>query len=208
MTREEQLAFLKEVIQKEAEHLARLADQVDEGYLEAARLLAECRGHVLVGGAGTSNAVAARLAHLLSCSGVPALFIHPADSLHGTSGAIRPEDTVIAISKGGETAEVVKFATIAKERGAKLIAFTERPDSPLGLMAHAVVRVRVAPDADPFGMIATTSSLANAIVGDAFCALLLKLKGYTLEEFARTHPGGAVGRKLAEMGFEGRRCGL
>jgi len=151
--------------------------------------------------------VAARLAHLLSCSGVPALFIHPADSLHGTSGAIRPEDTVIAISKGGETAEVVKFAAIAKERGAKLIAFTER-DSPLGSMAHAVVRVRVAPDADPFGMIATTSSLANAIVGDAFCTLLLKLKGYTLEEFARTHPGGAVGCKLAEMGFEGRRCGL
>jgi len=201
MTSDEQLQLMRETIQEETGYLRTLADQVGSGHLEAVKMMSACRGHVLVGGVGTSRAVAERMAHLLCCCGVPALFIHPADSLHGTSGAIRPDDVIIAISKGGETTDVIKFTGIAAERGARIIAFTEKPDSTLGRMAQAVVPIKVAPEADPFGMIATTSSLANAIVGDALCVLLLKLKDYSLEEFGRTHPGGAVGYKLADMGM-------
>src|SRR5581483_6506840 len=107
----------------------------------AAELLLRTRGHILAGGAGTSNAVAARLAHLLSCCGAPAVWLHPADSLHGASGAVRPEDAVVLISKGGETTEVNQFAAIAKSRGPALVVMTEDPASELGQMADAIVHI-------------------------------------------------------------------
>lgn len=198
MNDREILALLRDTIVKEARMLETLAELVDEGYLRALKLIVECKGHVFVTGVGTSHAIAWRLAHLLSCSGAPSVFIHPADSLHGSSGAITANDVLIAISKGGETDEVIKFAQIAQKRGARIVAMTEAPKSTLGSMADEVITVRVPPEADPFTMIATGSSLANSIVGDALCVAVQQLKGYTKESFAVTHPGGAVGKKLHE----------
>jgi len=190
---------MRATLEREARILNEIAGTLDAS--DAVDLILATKGHVLVGGAGTSNTVAARFAHLLSCSGQPALFLHPADSLHGSSGAVTPGDTVILISKGGKTVEVNRFAAIAKQRGAKLIAFTENPESELGRLADAIVRVQIPADSDPFGMVATSSSLTNAAVADAICETILAEKGYTKEAFAATHPAGAVGERIVREGI-------
>jgi arabinose-5-phosphate isomerase len=126
------------------------------------------------------------------------LFIHPGDSQHGLSGAVTSRDVLIALSKGGETAEVNFLAAAARQRGAKVIAFTEKPESTLGRQSDLVLCIKAPPDVDPYGMIATGSSLVNAAVGDALCVALLHMRGYTREQFGETHPGGAVGKRIAE----------
>jgi len=193
---DEILKIARSVIQNEIHSVTTLIDQLDNGFVETVERILECKGHVLVSGAGTSNPVAARLAHLLSCCGTPALFIHPGDSQHGLAGAITAQDVLLAISKGGETIEVNHLARVAINRGATLIGLTEKPDSTLGKLSHVVLHVQAPPGSDPLGMIATGSSLVNAVVGDALCVVLLQLRDYTLEEFKETHPGGAVGKKL------------
>ncbi|UCC65170.1 MAG: SIS domain-containing protein [Anaerolineae bacterium] len=197
MSQREILELARSTIEREIAGVATLLERLDDAFVEAAHRLLACEGHVLVAGAGTSNPVAARLAHLLSCCGTPALFIHPGDSQHGLSGAVTERDVLIAISKGGETTEVNHLVRVAKRRGATLIALTENPNSTLGRLSHVVLHVRAPPDVDPYGMIATGSSLINAALGDALCVVLLKLRGYSLDDFGLTHPGGAVGKKLA-----------
>lgn len=197
MQANEILATAQEVLEVESRSVAALVDQIDQNFVSIAQVLLNCTGHVLVAGAGTSNAVGARFAHLLSCCGTPALFIHPGDSQHGLSGAVTDRDALIAISKGGTTTEVNYLADIAKKRGATVIAFTEKPDSPLGQMSDHVLRIQAQPEVDPYGMIATGSSLTVCGMTDALCVVLLKLRGYTKDKFGETHPGGAVGVALA-----------
>jgi arabinose-5-phosphate isomerase len=192
------IAKAREVVQREAHAVSALAGQFDASLAQVVDLLLRCRGHILVAGAGTSHAMAQRFAHLLSCSGTPALCINAADSLHGGAGAITADDVVFVISKGGHSAEINQFAQIARERGAKIVAQTENPASPLAQMSDAVYHVQATGDVDPYEMIATGSSLVNGAADDALCVLLLELRGYSLEQFGMTHPGGAVGRKLAE----------
>jgi arabinose-5-phosphate isomerase len=194
----EMVAKAREVVEREAQAVRALAGQFDDSLADIVALLLDCQGHVLVAGAGTSRAMARRFAHLLSCCGTPALCINAADSMHGGAGAITSSDVVFIISKGGYSAEINQFAEIARERGAKIIAQTENPGSPLGQMSDAVFNVRAVGDVDPYGMIATGSSLVNGAAGDALCVLLLELRGYSRDEFGMTHPGGAVGKKLAE----------
>jgi len=191
------VARARKIVRREAEAVGALAGQLDESLADIVSLLDQCQGHVLVTGAGTSRAVAQRLAHLLSCSGTPSLFISASDGLHGTSGAITPNDVVYLISKGGHSAEINQFAEIARARGAKLIAQTESPESPLARICDAVFKVKTVGDVDPYGMVATGSSLVNGAAGDVLCVLLLELRNYTKEAFGQTHPGGAVGKKLA-----------
>jgi arabinose-5-phosphate isomerase len=140
--------------------------------------------------------MAQRFAHLLSCSGTPALCVNAADCLHGGSGAITANDVVYIISKGGKSAEINQFVEIARQRGAQIVAQTESSDSPLGRMSDAVFNVKAIGDVDPYGMIATGSSLVNGAAGDVLCVLLLEARGYSRDEFGKTHPGGAVGQKL------------
>ncbi|HVN81055.1 MAG TPA: SIS domain-containing protein [Terriglobia bacterium] len=200
----DRLDRMRATLRKEARILEQLASVLDDRVNSPVDLLLETKGHVLVAGSGTSNPVALRFAHLLSCCGLPALFIHPADSLHGGSGAIKPEDTLVLISKGGRTAEINRLARIARKRGARVVAVTEAPESELGQLADDIIRVKVAADSDPFGLVATSSSLANAAVLDAVCETVLVEKGYSLQSFAETHPGGAVGTKIEEKGLGNR----
>ncbi len=188
----------KEIIRNESRGLEAIESQINPSILQVLELLLNRKGKVLVTGAGTSRTVAERFAHLLSCCGIPSLFIHSADALHGGAGAIQEEDVVYIISKGGQSAEINQFAAIANERGAKIIAHTEKPDSPLGKMADVVYPIVAPEGVDPFGMIATGSSLANSAACDVLCVLLLEISGYTKENFGKTHPGGAVGKKLAD----------
>jgi D-arabinose 5-phosphate isomerase GutQ len=190
------VARARRVIEREILGLQALADQLDESLEAVVELLLDCRGHVLVTGAGTSHAVAQRFAHLLSCSGTPALCVSAADSLHGGAGAVRAEDVVFAISKGGCSAEINQFVEIARARGARIIAQTEDPASPLAQISDVVFRIQAAGEVDPYGMIATGSSLVNAAAGDVLCVLLLERRGYSREAFGMTHPGGAVGHRL------------
>jgi arabinose-5-phosphate isomerase len=198
ISKKELIEHARSVVERESRAVKALADQFGDGLEKVVDLLFNCTGHVLVTGAGTSHAVAQRFAHLLSCCGTPALSVSAADCLHGGSGAVRSGDVLFIISKGGQSREINSFAGIARERGAKIVAQTETPRSPLGRMSDAVFEVRAGEGVDPYGMIATGSSLVNAAAGDALCALLLQLRGYTREDFGRTHPEGAVGKKLEE----------
>jgi D-arabinose 5-phosphate isomerase GutQ len=186
------------IIQRDADAVRQLAESVDRRWLQVINLLLICEGHVFVTGAGTSHAVAERLAHLLSCSGIPALPISAADAMHGGSGAVTDRDLVYAISKGGHSAEVNGFIEIAKSRGATIVAQTEALDSPLAAMSDAVLLVPKAEGIDPYGMVATGSSLVAAAVGNVLCGLVLEAQGYTREAFGQTHPSGAVGRMFSE----------
>jgi arabinose-5-phosphate isomerase len=197
-TTNELLVRAREVIAREAHAVDAVSQQLDESVAGVARLLLSCEGHVLVTGAGTSRAVAQRFAHLLSCCGTPALLLNAADCLHGGAGAIGDKDVLYVISKGGHSREINRVVQIAKEKGARVIAHTEDPNSPLAQMSDAVYRVKAPEEVDPYGMIATGSSLVNGAACDVLCVLLLELRGYSKEAFGATHPEGAVGKKLAE----------
>lgn len=188
----------RQIVEREAAAVAALADQFNDDLVAVVEMLLQCRGHVLVTGTGTSKAVAQRMAHLLSCCGTPALFINAADTLHGGAGAMKADDVVFIISKGGRSAEVNRFAEMAHAQGASTIALTEKPEAPLGQIVDRTFRIEATGDVDPYGMIATGSSLVNAAACDALCVLLLELRGYTKQQFGATHPGGAVGHKLAD----------
>jgi arabinose-5-phosphate isomerase len=192
------VARARTVIEREAAGVGALADQMSETLVDVVEVLYKCKGHVLVAGAGTSHAMAQRLAHLLSCCGTPALCIDACDSLHGASGALCPEDVLYVISKGGRTAEINALAEIARARGSTVVAQCESLDSPLARMSDVVYQIVAPRDVDPYGMIATGSSLVNGAAGDVLCVLLLERRGYTKAQFGETHPGGAVGVKLAE----------
>lgn len=188
----------REVVAREADAVRTLTEQVDESVAGIAQMMLDCQGHILVAGAGTSRAIAGRFAHLLSCCGTPALALNAADCLHGGAGAITGRDIVYVISKGGRSREINSLVEIAKQKSAKIIAHTEDPDSPLAKMSDAIYRIKAPEGVDPYGMIATSSSLVNAAACDVLCLLLLDLRGYTREQFGATHPEGAVGRKIAE----------
>ncbi|MEJ2704762.1 MAG: SIS domain-containing protein [Sedimentisphaerales bacterium] len=196
MSKEQILEEARRALQAEADAVRDLQQRLPETLAEVVGTIFACKGHVLVAGAGTCWAVAERFAHLLACCGTPALFINAANAIHGGAGSVTERDIVYVISKGGQTAELNEFVRIAKDRGARIIVQTERPDSELGRLSDLVYRVVTPEEVDPYGMIATGSSLVNAAACDALCVVLLEFRGYTKEQFGRTHPGGAVGRKL------------
>lgn len=189
----ELIARARETIEREANGVRSLIEQMSEALRDLVHLLINCAGRTLVTGTGTSRFVAERFAHLLCCCGAPALFINAADGLHGGAGAVTSDDVVFAISKGGRSAEINQFVKIAKSRGAKIAALTENPVSPLGELSDVIYSIAAEGDIDPFGMIAAGSSLANCAACDVLCVLLLEEKGFSREQFGETHPGGAVG---------------
>lgn len=196
MSSEQMLVRARQVIESEAKALGDFKNQLTEEIAGIVKMIFDCKGHVLVAGAGTCWAIAERFAHLLACCGTPALFINAANAIHGGAGSVTDKDVVYVISKGGQTAELNKFVQIAKDRRARIIAQTEKSDSELGRLSDAIYHVVAPESVDPYGMIATGSSLVNGAACDALCILLLESRGYSKEQFGRTHPGGAVGEKL------------
>jgi len=192
------LEVAADVVDREGKAVVALSAQLKPTLAQAAQTMLACSGNIIVSGSGTSHAVGLRFAHLLTCCGTPAFFLHPGDSQHGDAGIFRQEDVVVALSKGGETAELIFLARVAKERGATVIAITEQPASPLGRISDIVLQAQVSEGIDPYGLIAIGSSLLSSALCDALCVVLLNLRGYTLKQFGQTHPGGAVGRRLRE----------
>lgn len=164
--------------------------------VEAILRCREAKGRVLTTGAGTSGVAAMKIAHTFSCIEIPAFYLSPAEAVHGGLGALQKEDVVIAVSKGGDTGEILRLLPAVKARKAVLISVTEKEESQLGLSGDIVLKVRAAREPDPFNMLATASTLAVLAVFDAIAIALMRATGYTKDRFAVNHPGGEVGRRL------------
>lgn len=180
------------MIHAEGQVIIKIADQLDESFVEAVKLVSDCPGCIYVTGAGTSGTIARRLAHLLSTCGMRAFYINSAEALHGPSAAVSPGDVVIVLSKAGKSAELNQFATVARQRGGKIIAWTWEPDSPLGQLADVVVVIRPGPEGEGEGVLPFGSSLANGAVGDALTLVAKRLRGFDLATLVQTHPSGAT----------------
>lgn len=188
------LQAAREAIEREAGGVSSLSNQLGDSFLEAVQMLYQCEGKVFVTGAGTSGAIAQRMAHLFSVCGTPSVFIQSADALHGTMGAITPGDLLIAISRGGGSAEINELARRAQDRGAKVVALTAAAESELACVADLRVRVDSPLGVDPGEVIAMGSTLVAAVWGDAVAYVLMRMRGYTWDAVLHSHPSGVVGQ--------------
>jgi arabinose-5-phosphate isomerase len=191
--------YAREVLALEASAVAALAERVDEAFARACDVILACtqrKGRVVVVGIGKSGHVGGKIAATLASTGTPAFFVHPGEASHGDLGMITPDDVVLAISNSGETAEILTILPIIKRMGVKLIAFTGNTDSSLSKHADAAVNVSVEKEACPLNLSPTASTTAALAMGDALAVALLKVRNFTREDFARSHPGGRLGRRL------------
>ena len=190
------LDLAREVLRTEAEAVAQLVQRVDAGFARALDLLLACTGRVVVVGIGKSGHIARKVAATFASTGTAAFFVHPAEAGHGDLGMITGDDVVIAFSNSGETAEVLAIAPAIKRLGASLIALTGNPESTLARLANAHLNTGVAKEACSLNLAPTASTTAQLAMGDALAVALLDAKGFGAEDFARSHPGGALGRRL------------
>ncbi len=185
------------VWETEAAAVRQLGQVVDpRAFARCVQALADCRGKILTAGCGTSAAAARKIAHSLCCIERPAAFLSPGDAVHGGLGLVQPEDVVIAISKGGNTREIVNLIPAIKTKKAFLIGVTEKEDSTLARHSDLWLKVKVDREPDAFNMLATASTMAVIAVFDAVCIVLMSVTRYTKEQFSLIHPGGAVGDRL------------
>jgi arabinose-5-phosphate isomerase len=184
------------VIELEAEALTALVPRLNEDFARACRLILDNPGRVVVTGMGKSGHIGGKIAATLASTGTPAFFVHPGEAQHGDLGMIQPQDVVIAISNSGETGEILTILPIIKRMGAKLIALTGNPKSSLAQQADAHLDAGVAKEACPLNLAPTSSTTAALALGDALAVALLKTRNFTPEDFARSHPGGKLGRRL------------
>jgi len=189
-------AHAREVIELEAQAVAALAGRINEDFAHACRLILDAAGRVVVTGMGKSGHVGGKMAATLASTGTPAFFVHPGEAQHGDLGMIQPQDVVIAISNSGETGEILTILPIIKRMGAKLIALTGNASSSLARQADVHLDAGVAKEACPHNLAPTSSTTATLALGDALAVALLKARNFTPEDFARSHPGGKLGRRL------------
>ncbi|HEV2322269.1 MAG TPA: KpsF/GutQ family sugar-phosphate isomerase [Gammaproteobacteria bacterium] len=190
------IRLAREVLDTEASAITALKERLDGSFTEACRLILACRGRVVVTGMGKSGHVANKIAATLASTGTPAFFVHPGEASHGDLGMIIGEDLVLALSNSGETSELVTILPLIKRLGVKLIALTGKPDSTLAKTADVHIDVSVAREACPLNLAPTASTTAAIAMGDALAVALLEARGFTEEDFARSHPGGSLGRRL------------
>ena len=190
------LALARNVLDIEAEAVRALRDQLNGDFVAAVALLLNCRGRVVVSGIGKSGHIARKIAATLASTGTPAFFVHPAEASHGDLGMVTKDDVFIGISHSGESEELVAILPLVKRLGAKLIAMTGRPESSLGKLADVNLNAAVAKEACPLNLAPTASTTAALALGDALAVAVLDARGFGSEDFARSHPGGALGRRL------------
>ena len=176
--------------------MAALADRIDGAFLRALALVLNCQGRVIVSGMGKSGHVGRKIASTLSSTGTPAYFVHPAEASHGDLGMITRDDVLVAISNSGESAELLMIVPIIKRLGARLISMTGNARSSLAIEADVHLDAAVALEACPLNLAPTASTTAVLALGDALAVALLDSRGFGVEDFARSHPGGSLGRRL------------
>jgi arabinose-5-phosphate isomerase len=205
------LELARETLQIEADAILalknRISDHPDDEFAQAVELLFNCAGRVVVSGMGKSGHIARKIAATLASTGSPALFMHPAEAAHGDLGMVTENDTFIAISNSGETTELMAIVPLIKRMGAKLIAMTGSNGSSLAQLANVHLNVGVAKEACPLNLAPTASTTATLALGDALAVALLDARGFREEDFARSHPGGALGRRLLTHVYDVMRQG-
>ena len=190
------LALAREVLAIESAAVQALIARVDENFRAALLLMHDCHGRVVVMGMGKSGHVARKIASTLASTGTPAFFVHPAEASHGDLGMITREDAVIALSNSGESAEILTIVPILKRTGAKLITMTGNINSSLAREADVHLDTSVEREACPLNLAPTASTTAALALGDALAVALLDMRGFGADDFARSHPGGALGKRL------------
>ncbi|HTS52407.1 MAG TPA: KpsF/GutQ family sugar-phosphate isomerase [Burkholderiales bacterium] len=190
------LQSARRTLEIEARAVSALAARLDEGFTRAVELILACAGRVVVSGIGKSGHVARKIASTLASTGTPAFFVHPAEASHGDLGMITAHDVMIALSNSGESAELLAIVPLVKRQGARLVAITGAPRSSLAREADVHLDAGVAEEACPLGLAPTASTTAALALGDALAVALLEARGFGAEDFARSHPGGALGRRL------------
>ena len=186
----------REVLSLESRALGQLADRLDAGFSRACELLLACEGRVIVVGMGKSGHIGGKIAATLASTGTPAFFVHPGEASHGDLGMITPGDLVIAISNSGETPEILALLPIIKRMGIPLIGMTGQAASTLGNTAVECLDTSVDKEACPHNLAPTASTTATLGMGDALAVAVLKSRGFSRDDFARSHPGGTLGRRL------------
>lgn len=186
----------RRVLKTEAAAIERLAERLDQAFVAGVSRVMRCRGHVVVIGMGKSGHIGHKIAATLASTGTPSFFVHPAEASHGDLGMIRRDDLVLALSNSGETEELLRLLPVIKRLGVGLIAMTGNPDSTLARHADLHLDTSVDQEACPLGLAPTASTSAQMALGDALAVALLEARGFTAEDFARSHPGGKLGRRL------------
>ncbi|MCG7598991.1 KpsF/GutQ family sugar-phosphate isomerase [Halomonas sp. McH1-25] len=189
-------ASARRTLDLEQQAVAALAAKLSEDFDDACRLMLACQGRVVVTGMGKSGHIARKIAATLASTGTPAFFVHPGEASHGDLGMITPRDVVLALSNSGETSEVTALLPLLKRMGTPLVSMTGRPGSTLAKHAEAHLDAGVAREACPLDLAPTSSTTAALALGDALAVALLEARGFTAEEFALSHPGGSLGRRL------------
>lgn len=186
----------KAVIENEAAAVKALRDRINDNFVLACQYLLACEGRIIVTGIGKSGHIANKIAATFASTGSPAFFMHPSEASHGDIGVITKRDVVVAISNSGNTEEILAILPIIKLLEVPLISITGNPNSNLAKMANINVDVSVEKEACPLGLVPTSSTTATLAMGDALAIALLEARGFTAEDFARSHPGGSLGRRL------------
>ena len=190
------IAIARDVLEIEAKAIGDLIARLDESFSEAVRIILSCRGRVVVSGIGKSGHIACKIASTFASTGTPAFFVHPAEASHGDLGMVTREDVFIGLSNSGESAELLAIVPLLKRQGAKLIALTGNAESSLAKESDVHLYAGAEKEACPLNLAPTASTTAALALGDALAVALMHEKGFTRDEFARSHPGGTLGRRL------------
>ena len=193
------LAAARTAIETEAAAVSALAERLEGPFRDVLEAIVRCEGHLVVTGLGKSGLIGRKIAATLASTGTPATFIHSGDALHGDSGAVTGTDMLLALSASGETDEVVAFARMAIDRDIPVIAMTGEETSTLARLATYTLDTMVLREADPLNLAPTASTTAALVMGDALACALVVVREFTHTDFARFHPSGAIGRRLAEQ---------
>jgi len=186
----------RQVLEIEAKSLMEISGNLDESFTQACEMLLACKGRIVVSGIGKSGHIGRKISSTLSSTGSPSFFVHPAEASHGDLGMVTNEDIVIAISYSGESSELSLITPVLKRESTKVIAITGNKNSTLADLADITLECRVSHEACPLGLAPTSSTTATLALGDALAIALLRAKGFTETDFARSHPGGSLGRRL------------
>jgi len=197
----------KKVLQVEADAVLALQQRLDGQFSAAVEMILACRGRVVISGMGKSGLICQKIASTMASTGTPALFLHPAEGIHGDLGMIMKDDVIIAVSNSGETEEVLRILPVIRRMGVPLIAMTGNPQSTLAKAGDVSLDVSVAEEACPLGLAPTASTTATLAMGDALAVALLDQRGFKEEDFALFHPGGALGKRLLLRVEDLMHCG-
>ncbi len=190
------LSWARQVIRIEGDAVRQLEAQLDAQFVSACQAILTCSGRVIVTGMGKSGHIGRKIAATLASTGTPAFFVHPAEASHGDLGMLTPQDIVLALSHSGETTELLTILPLIRRLGIPLISLTGHPDSTLAQQADISLTITITQEACPLDLAPTASTTAALVMGDALAIALLQARGFTPEDFARSHPGGSLGRRL------------